>query len=193
MWSLYLSLVLQVFGLILTPSEAVVYYITPTEPPNPAACPQGQQCQTLNHYFSRKEEYFNSSKVNNITMLLLGGEHVLSGNHAELVTVPWISSIGNSKDDVYGYAIRDLETFEMIGLKPAHDIVVQLFASIILMNITKLHFANLTLDVNSSLANSSSCCSIYLVGPDLSTANTSQSIEKTGPVDPTVDNEHLSQ
>ena len=191
MSSLYLLLVLQVFGwqLILMPGEAAVYYVTPTEPPNPAACPQDQPCQTLDHYFSHKEEYFNSSKVNNVTMLLLDGEHVLSGNNVELVDVSWIDLDGNEEITVYGYAIRDLETFEMIGLKPAHDVVVQLFASIILMNITKPHFANVTFDVNSSLANSSSCCRIYLVGPDLSTANRNQSTEKTWPVDPTVDNE----
>ena len=145
--SLYLLLVLRVFSwqLILMPGEAAVYYVTPTEPPNPAACPQDQPCQTLDHYFSHKEEYFNSSKVNNVTMLLLDGEHVLSGNHAELVNLSWsISTIGNIDIEVYDHTIRDLETFEMIGLKPAEDVVIQLFASIILMNITKPHLANLT-------------------------------------------------
>ena len=180
--SLYLLLVLQVFSwqLILTPGEAVVYYVTPTEPPN-TACPQDQPCQTLDHYFSRKEEYFNSSKVNNTTMLLLGGEHVLSGNNAEFVNVSWpIDLSGHTEIELcYGHAIKDLETFEMIGLKTAEDVVVQLFIDIILMNITQPHFANLTF----SSANHN-CCSIYLVGPDdLSTANTSQSAEKTGPVD----------
>ena len=137
-------LVLEVLSLILTcipvPGEAVAYYVTPTELPNPD-CP-GQPCQTLDYYFSRKEEYFNSSKVN-ITMLLLGGEHTLSLNHTE-----WVDKRNCLNYLWCSHTIKDLEMFEMIGLESdsAHDVVVQLFTNvnIVLKNITKSHFASLT-------------------------------------------------
>ena len=128
---LSIFLVLEVFSLILTPGEAVVYYVTPTEPPNPD-CP-GQPCQTLDYYFSHKEEYFNSSKMN-VTMLVLGGRHILSLNHTDK------SYCRKS----YAHIIKDLEMFEMIGLEPARDVVIQLLPDILLTNITKSYFASLT-------------------------------------------------
>ena len=165
-------LVLEVFSLILTPSEAVIYYVTPTEPPNPD-CP-GQPCQTLDYYFSHKEEYFNSSKIN-VTMLLLGGEHILSSNHTE-----WV------KTDCYApkhaHLIKNLEMFEMIGLEPAHDVVIQLFTGIYVVNITKSHFANLKFFDATTDQVYMTLCALYLVGCRLS-ANTSQSSEKTAPAD----------
>ena len=134
--SLSFLLVLEVFGLILTPCETAVYYVTPTTvPPNPA-CPQGQPCHTLDHYFSRKEEYFNSSKVN-VTMLLMGGEHVLSGNHTEYMNMIGCLCTG------YGHIIKDLEMFEMIGLEPARNVIILIFTKILLMNITISQIINL--------------------------------------------------
>jgi hypothetical protein len=47
---------------LIIPGEAAIYYVTPTEPPNPAACPQGHLCHTLDYYFTHREEYFNSSE-----------------------------------------------------------------------------------------------------------------------------------
>ena len=185
MRSLYLLLVFQVFGwqLIQTPGEAVVYYVTPTsaEPPS-ADCPQDgkHDCQTLDHYFSHKEEYFNSSKVN-VTMLLLAGEHVLSEDHTECVSV----SGSQYAQRICGLVISNLETFEMIGLEQAaYNYVVQLSTNLILKDITKHHFANL--DINSSLGNGH--YGLLLVGLDVSKVSTSQSTEMTGPIDPIEDN-----
>ena len=119
-------LILEVLSLILTctPGEAVVYYVTPTEPPNPD-CP-GQPCQTLDYYFSHKEEYFNSSKIN-VTMLLLGGEHILSWIDAECVDAI-----------TCGHLIKDLEIFEMKGLEQAYDVIVPFFWRILLKPILQV-------------------------------------------------------
>ena len=167
--ALFFLLVLKVFSLILTPSEAVVYYVTPTEPPNPD-CP-GQPCQTLNYYFSHKEEYFNSSKIN-VTMLVLNGQHILSRNHTECTDNDCLSRT------ICGHLIKDLEIFEMIGLESACDVVVQLYTSIFLTNITKSHFASLTFFGAATDQGST----LYLVGCILS-ANTSQLSQKRVPVE----------
>ena len=162
-------LVLEVFSLILTPSETVVYYVTPTAPPN-LDCP-GQPCQTLDYYFSHNEEYFNSNKIN-ITMLLMGGEHILSWNHSE-----WVQ-VDKENCEYRTYAniiIQDLEMFEMIGLESAHDVVVQLFTNInLLVNITEVHFVSLTIIFNANNQNLPSSLDLVTTGCVLS-ANTSQS------------------
>ena len=104
--------VLELIGLIVIPGEAAVYYVTPTEPAKyPAVCPQGQSCHTLDHYFTHKE-YFNSSKVN-VTLLLLGGEHILSPNHTKCDHMDCITFITVQ----CAHLIQDLEMFEMIGIK----------------------------------------------------------------------------
>ena len=169
-------LVLEVFSLILTPGEAVVYYVTPTEPPNPD-CP-GQPCQTLEYYFSHKEEYFNISKIN-VTILLLGGEHILSSNHAECPDNHMNNCLSKIIITSCGNIIKELEMFEMIGLEPAHDVVVQLLANIVLVNITKSHFTNLTLSTYIS----GYWTSLNLIGCVLLVPNTKQSSEKTAPAD----------
>ena len=43
-----------------------------------------------------------------------------------------------------GHLINHLETFEIIGLEPAHDVVIQLYTSILLMNVPRSHIASLT-------------------------------------------------
>ena len=167
---LTILLVFQVFSLIFTPSKAVVYYVTPTEPPN-HDCP-GQPCQTLDHYFSNKEEYFNRNKVN-VTMHLLSGEHILSRNHSESKDTDNCLYSGGPAQ-----IIKDLEMFEMIGLESAHNVVVQLLAEILLMNITKSHFSSVTLFDASNQGSA-----IYLVGcVQTNNTVTSQISEKTAPV-----------
>ena len=106
-------LVARVFSLILTASETVIYYVTSAEPPNPACSQDGQPCQTLNHYFTYNEEYFNSSTVN-ITMKLLGGIHFLYHDNDEFDCGYCAGVLGCNK-------IEDLEMFEMVGLEPAHN------------------------------------------------------------------------
>ena len=99
----FLSLLFVGFVLTSVPVEAVVYYVTPTKPPN-SDCP-GEPCQTLDYYFSHGDKYFSSDKIN-VTMILLHGKHKLSYR-------PWV---------------KDLETFEMIGMEPAHDVVVYVYS-----------------------------------------------------------------
>ena len=133
-------LVLELYGLIIIPGEAEVYYVTPTEPSNPVACPQGQACHTLDYYFSHKEEYVDSNKVN-VTMLLFGGKHALSPNHAECDQ----RDCGTLIAVRCAHMIQNLELFKMIGLKTAQDVILQLFTSIKLMNVGKSRFVDLTI------------------------------------------------
>ena len=132
-------LVLELYGLIITPGEAAVYYVTPTEPSNPEACPQGQLCHTLNYYFTHREEFFNSSK-RNVTMLLLGGEHVINNTECGLLSLYCGTFI-----TVCAHVIQGLEVFEMIGIKPAQNVILQLFTNIKLVNVSKSLFVNLTI------------------------------------------------
>ena len=106
--------------MISVPSEAVVYYVTPTEPPN-SDCP-GDPCQTLDYYFSHGDRYFNSDK-HSISMIFM------HGNHRRLKNA----------------TVKDLETFEMIGMEPTYDVVVQFSNVIQLTNITTIYIGVLTL------------------------------------------------
>ena len=107
--------------MIPVPSETVVYYVTPTKPLN-SDCP-GEPCQTLDYCFSHGDRYFTSEKIMiNVTMILLYGKHVLNNDY-----------------------VRDLETFEMIEMEPAHDVVVYLSNGINLANVTTTYIGALTL------------------------------------------------
>ena len=118
----FVPLLLGGFILISVPGEAVIYYVTPTEPPN-SDCP-GEPCQTLDYYFSHGDRYLSSEKIN-VTMILLHGKHNLN-NHLIIY-------------------IQNLETFEMIGMEPAHDVVVQLSIPIELRNVTTSYIGTLTI------------------------------------------------
>ena len=113
-------------------SEAITYYVSPTEPPN-SDCP-GEPCQTLNYYFSHGDRYFSSDKVI-VTMIFLHGEHALNKDHN--------SSFDDLSDNTY--FVDDLERFEMIGMELAHEIVVHLSTHIWLRNVTTTYVGSLTL------------------------------------------------
>ena len=117
------------------------YYVTPTEPSNPVACPQGQPCHTLDYYFTHREEYFNSSK-RNVTVLLFGREQVLSPNNTECGLLYYGTFLNTCAQ---WHVIQDLEVFEMIGIKPAQNVILQLFTNIKLLNVSKSLFVNLTI------------------------------------------------
>ena len=125
--SLFFLLLLGELALISVPGEAVnnVYYVTPTEPPN-SDCP-GEPCQKLVHYFSHGDRYFSSNNIN-VTMILLHGKHALKSRRFHIIP----------------YEVKDLEIFEMIGMEPAHDVVVHLFNNIQLINITTAYIETLT-------------------------------------------------
>lgn len=67
-------------------------------------------------------------------MILLHGEHVLSDSYTKC------------KEPLpdNGYFIYDLETFEMIGTEPAHNVVVILSVGVHLMNISMSHFKSIS-------------------------------------------------
>ena len=71
-------LLLLTGGLLLSPlplSGAQEYYVTPTQPPNPA-CPSGKPCHTLNDY--AKNASFLFSGKDDVSLLFLDGTHTLS-------------------------------------------------------------------------------------------------------------------
>ena len=71
-------LLLLTGGLLLSPlplSGAQEYYVTPTQPPNPA-CPSGKPCHTLNDY--AKNASFLFSGKDDVSLLFLDGIHTLS-------------------------------------------------------------------------------------------------------------------
>lgn len=126
-------MVLSVFPLVVggfifvsVSGEAVTYYVTPTEPPN-SDCP-GEPCQTLDYYFSHGDRYFNSDTINTVTMILSHGKHTLRLNSDY-------------------YAIKDLETFEMVGTKLAADVAIYLsttFDGVLLINVTTVYIETIT-------------------------------------------------
>lgn len=124
-----LFLILEQFILISVPCEAVVYYVKPTDPPN-STCP-GQPCQTLDFYFRNRDEYLNSDVVN-VTMLLLHGSHTLT-----------VST--DSSNNFTFMKIKELENFEMIGMEPAYEVVLNLDDELITFeNVTNTYLGSLT-------------------------------------------------
>ena len=110
-----------------------MYYVKPTEPSN-SSCPADILCQTLEHYLCNGERYLSSDKIN-VTMILLHGKHVLSTRYT------------NCKGELFpdnGYFVHDLETFEMIGIEPAYNVMVYLSTSMWLVNVTISHFKTLS-------------------------------------------------
>ena len=103
-------------------SKAVVYYVMPTVP-HSSDCP-GEPCKPLDYYFCKGDTYFSSSKMN-VTLMLMRGKHIYTGCNGMYVS------------------IDELETFEMIGVAPANEVIVFLRTSI-QINIAASYFGNLT-------------------------------------------------
>ena len=98
---------LLTFGeFLLTPGEAVVYYVSPTKPPNPD-CP-GQPCHTLEYYSCNGMSYFSSKNIN-ITIILMQGNHTLinCGIDIEHLETCIITGVG-SASDVTMYTFQDI-------------------------------------------------------------------------------------
>ena len=123
MWSMFKSLLFEeliINALFVATADAIVYYVTPTEPPS-SECPS-QPCQTMEHYFNNGYMYFGRNKVN-VTMKFLHGNHTLRNKQ---------------------YYVEGLSRFEMIGMKPTRD-VAYISASINFTNVAAIHIENLTL------------------------------------------------
>ena len=119
--------------------QAVVYYVAPTLPPNPASDCPAQPCQTLDYYFTHQHRYFCNQS--NITMKLMKGEHTLGQQKYYIMDCRRLNYVAQ------GLFIEDLETFEMIGLGPAtaYDVIVylQTKADINLLNVSVSYFGSL--------------------------------------------------
>ena len=141
----FLLLLVGGFNLLSLPGtgEAVIYYVTPTEPPNPGCL--GEPCQTLDYYFSHNHQRSYFCNQINITMKFMKGEHTLK-NHT------YVDCRGINDIIPYSCFIEDLEIFEMIGMEPAHGVIVYLQTSINLINITVSYFESLTF-LNASKLN----------------------------------------
>ena len=84
MFLLFKVFVLVMGGCLLTNyplCTAEEYYVTPTDPPNPA-CHSGKPCYTLNHY-AKNSSYLFSGK-NEVILLFLDGIHDLSEQSLEI-------------------------------------------------------------------------------------------------------------
>ena len=116
-------------GFLLTLGEAVVYYVSPTEPPN-SDCPS-QPCHTLDYYSCNGENYFSSEKVN-VTIVLMQGNHTLQ--YCEI-------------------AIEHLETCKIIGIGSARDVTVYTFLKqgISFTDVMTIYIGKLTLIGDESL------------------------------------------
>ena len=88
-------------GLII-PNQGELYYVTPTEPPNPE-CP-GDPCQTMDFYIANKDTYFEDKT--NLTLHLLRGIHDVTNKHSKPVLV-----------------VEDLLAFLMIGAQSSNDVL----------------------------------------------------------------------
>ena len=86
-------------------------------------------------------------------MILLHGEHVLSDSYTKCEE-PLPDN---------GYFIYDLETFEMIGTEPAHNVVVILSVGVHLMNIFMSHFKSISF-YNTSNSKDDSAGTLTLPG-----------------------------
>lgn len=64
--------------------EASEFYVTPTQPPNPA-CPDEKPCYTLSDYASNESTLLNSE--DNVSLLFLDGQHILTNQSLELSNI----------------------------------------------------------------------------------------------------------
>ena len=92
---------------LLIPGEAVVYYISPTESPNPD-CP-GQPCHTLENHSCNGTMNFSSENIN-ITIMLMQGNHTLKncGIDIEHLETCIITGVGSASESVTVYTFQDI-------------------------------------------------------------------------------------
>ena len=95
----------------------VVYYVTPTLPPNPD-CPDGLPCHTLEHYFSNSSF---TEQTTNLSMVFLTGQHAGVCKQTELKSL----------------------SFSASGV--GHEVAINC-TTIVFSNAVAIYFTNLTLD-----------------------------------------------
>ena len=129
--SLVGSLPLTTPGPAVGVAAAVVYYVTPSEPPNPN-CPNGDPCETLDHYASNITGYFDGN--DNVTMMFL------SGNHTS--TSCFTFSCPNPSGSC--------PNLSMVGLRDTIDVEIQLECDFTLSYVKMLTMSNLTIHGNEN-------------------------------------------
>ena len=82
MYSTYQSLSIFLFLFfsgpeLVTPSKDELFYVTPTQPPNPE-CPQNSPCQTLQYYFDNSTVLRDFDSNTKLTLMFLNGNHTLT-------------------------------------------------------------------------------------------------------------------
>ncbi len=94
-WKLFIAILsICLYLLVLIPlhhcngSGEVIYYVTPTLPPNPD-CPDGLPCHTLKHYFSNNSF---TEQTANLSMIFLTGHHEGVCKQTELKSLSFSAS-----------------------------------------------------------------------------------------------------
>ena len=95
--------VLLTGGLLFSPlplSRAEEYYVSPTQPPNPA-CPSGKPCYTLNDYAKNASSLFSGK--GDVSLLFLDGVHNLTSPDLEISNTTNVTMAGSrvNNSDVY--------------------------------------------------------------------------------------------
>ena len=94
-------------------------------------------------------------------MILLHGKHYLNNGRGLLC---------EEENDYDHHRIHDLETFEMIGIEPAHEVVVHLSTNICLMNVTMFYIGALTFTKDGSHSGAEIRCDISTNSTQTSTS-----------------------
>ena len=106
--SLSIRLFLLFSGLVLiklvSSSQDELFYVTPTQPPNPE-CPQNASCQTLQYYLDNSKHYGDFVTMNSsskVTLLFLNGNHIVATCLCTRLIYfsPYLSMIGLSRSVV---------------------------------------------------------------------------------------------
>ena len=139
------------FLLVLTPLHRcngeveLVYYVTPTLPPNPD-CPDGLPCHTLEHYFSNSSF---TEQTTNLSMIFLAGQHAGVCKQTELKSLSFSASgVGhevaiNCTNIVFSNAVaiyfENLTLDHWYTADPCSSVLILEMSSVILQNQTHVY------------------------------------------------------
>ena len=125
------SLLLTTPGPAVGVAAAVVYYVTPSEPPNPN-CPLGDPCETLDHYASNITGYFDGN--DNVTMMFLSGNHTSTSCFTFSCPNPGQPCLNIS----------------MVGLRDTINVEIHLECDFTMLRVKRLTMSNLTIHGNEN-------------------------------------------
>lgn len=130
----HLFVLLLFTGGLLLPSlplsGAEEYYVTPTQPPNPA-CPSGKPCHTLNDYAKNTSSLFSGK--DDVSLLFLDGVHILNLGYT-------ILEISNTTSlTMAGVNVSSMADNPKIYVK----------SDIAIMNVSLIHMENISIDAHN--------------------------------------------